>query len=126
MLKNALQGCLLVVVFGCLGLLIIAVPTTAPEPTPTPTVMSDSSAAVVREVGVIVQPIVDASANAVRADTSAAHPPSTADEWGPTLTALCVVGMVTSAVVIVAIVWIVTRAGLLTRLVHALERWGEK
>jgi hypothetical protein len=61
-------GGLIVVVLLCAASGEISQSTAQPTPTSAP------AASVVREVGELVQPLVDASAGAVRADTLAAHP----------------------------------------------------
>jgi hypothetical protein len=98
----------------------------AAKATPAPVVVQDDDAELIRAMGELFKPSLDASAEAQRADTRAAHPKSTADEWGPIVIPLCVVSCVVGAVVIVALAWIVARSGVLVKMVRALERMAEK
>jgi len=98
-----------------------------PKVTPAPVVVVENNdVEIIQAIGEILQPVVDASANAQVKDMNTAHPPSTAEMWGPTLTALATVACIVSGMVVVALVLIVVRSGVLVKLVHALDKPDDK
>lgn len=117
------------VVVGLVGCAMVACPNTSGKPpAPTTTPEPNGSAGAVGAVMAGLEPVldaagrsIDAGTDAVKSDTRTAHPLSTAEQWGATLTTLCVVGLVVVGLSFVAVVWLVLKSGLVAYLIRVLE-----
>lgn len=130
-IKGLFQGCILLVVFGCVATLFVAAGSAAPKSTPTPTPADSGAAAAVGEVMVGLEPIIgaagrsiDAGTAALAADTRTVHPgpkPTVAETWGTPLVVLGVVCVAFGWPCLAVIVWILARAGVFAQIVALMK-----